>query len=244
MRCFVEPENWSAAEVELAGEEAHHLRTVLRGRVGQPVGLFDGRGRTAEAEVVALDRHTARVRVMQQAAEPRAPLELILIQGVPREQKMDLVVQKATELGVVRIVPVRADHAVMQVRSDNEDSKRERWQRIALNAAKQCGTAWLPEIGPVQDLEAALTALPASVVSLLCSLDPDARSLRETVVALRAVQPGALALVVGPEGDFSSRERAVARNAGARPVSLGARTLRSETAALYALSVLSYEFGL
>jgi 16S rRNA (uracil1498-N3)-methyltransferase len=171
-------------------------------------------------------------------------LELVLILGVPREQKMDLVVQKATELGVARILPVRADHAVMQVRSDNEDSKRERWNRIALNAAKQCGAAWLPEIAPAEDLETCLTTLPGPAALLLCSLDPDALPLRSTLQSIRVAAPRAVAVLVGPEGDFSARERAVARNAGARPVSLGPRTLRSETAALYALSVLTYEFGL
>jgi 16S rRNA (uracil1498-N3)-methyltransferase len=244
MRCFVEPARWQAGDdIELEGEEAHHLRTVVRGRVGQRVDLFDGRGHTAEAEIVAMDRHRACVRMVQQAAQPRAALETILILGVPREQKMDLVVQKATELGVTRILPVRADHAVMQVRSDNEDSKRDRWQRIALNAAKQCGTAWLPDIGPAQVLEDVLAGLPAATPSLLCSLDPDAAPLRPTLASLRALAPRAMAVLVGPEGDFSARERAVARNAGARPVHLGSLTLRSETAALYVLSVLKYEFG-
>ena len=243
MRCFIEPQHWSTAEVELADEEAHHLRTVMRARVGQTVGVFDGQGRTAEAEVISLERHTARVRVLQQNLEARSALELVLILGVPREQKMDLVVQKATELGVARILPVRADHAVMQVRSDNEDSKRERWNRIALNAAKQCGAAWLPTIAPAEDLETCLTTLAGPAALLLCSLDPDALPLRSTLQSIRAAAPRAVAVLVGPEGDFSARERAVARNAGARPVSLGPRTLRSETAALYALSVLTYEFG-
>lgn len=243
MRCFIEPERWSTAEVELAGEEAHHLRTVMRARVGQIIGVFDGRGRTAEAEVISLERHAARVRVLQQNVESRPARELALILGVPREQKMDLVVQKATELGVARILPVRADHAVMQVRSDNEEAKHERWKRIALNAAKQCGAAWLPDIAPAEDLEACLTTLPGPAALLLCSLDPDALPLHSTLQAVRAAPPRVVAVLVGPEGDFSARERAVARNAGARPVSLGPRILRSETAALYALSVLIYEFG-
>ena len=243
MRCYVEPARWSSGEIDLAGEEAHHLRTVLRGKVGQVVGLFDGCGHTAEAEVVALDRHTARVRVVQAAEEARSGLELVLLQGVPREQKMDLVVQKATELGVSRILPVRADHAVMQVRDDNGESKRERWQRIALNAAKQCGAAWLPEIGPARALEDWLAHLGGAVTLLHCSLEADASPLRETLHGLRASPPRALGVLVGPEGDFSARERALARNAGARPVSFGTRVLRSETAALFALSVLVYEFG-
>ena len=244
MRCFVEPEQWTPGELELVGEEAHHLRTVLRGKIGQNIEVFDGRGRAASAEIVSLERHAARVRILQQTHEPRPALALVLVLGMPREQKLDLVVQKATELGVARILPVQADHAVMQVRRDNEESKRERWQRIALNAAKQCGAAWLPEIGPVQELEACLVALPGPVTSLVCSLEPDAHPLRETLQAVRAGQPKTLAVLVGPEGDFSARERAVARNAGARPVSLGSRVLRSETAAIYILSVLTYELGL
>lgn len=243
MRCFVEPARWSSGEIELAGEEAHHLRTVLRGKVGQTVGLFDGAGNTAEAEVLSLDRHSAKVRVVQTAQEPRPSLEITLIQGVPREQKMDVVIQKATELGVTRILPVRADHAVMQVRDDNEESKRERWQRIALNAAKQCGAAWLPEIGPARELEECLTTLPGPTALILCSLESDARPFRETLNTLRATSPRSIAVLVGPEGDFSARERAAARNAGARPVSFGTRVLRTETAAIFALSVLVYEFG-
>jgi len=244
MRCFVAPQQWQAGgDIELDDGEAHHLRTVIRGRVGQSIALFDGQGRTADAEIVALDRHHARVRVVQQAVATRPALETILILGLPREQKMDLVVQKATELGVTRILPVRADHAVMQVRSDNEESKRERWQRIALSAAKQSGAVWLSEIGAVQDLETALTNVPVAAPMLLCSLDPDAAPLRESIASLRGQAPRALAVLVGPEGDFSARERAAARNAGARPVSLGALTLRSETAALFALSVLKYEFA-
>ena len=242
-RCYAEPARWGGGEIELDPEESHHLRAVLRGKVGQRVGLFDGQGRTAEAEVLALERHAARVRILQQHLEARPILELALIIGVPREQKMDLVVQKATELGVARLLPVRADHAVMQVRSDNEENKRERWQRIALNAAKQCGAAWLPDIAPVQDLEPCLQQLPSPSACLLCSLEPDARPLRETLIALRQTQPRTVVALVGPEGDFSARERALARNAGARPVSLGAHTLRSETAALYILSVLNYELG-
>ena len=243
MRCFVEPEQWTPGELELVGEEAHHLRTVLRGKIGQNIEVFDGRGRAASAEIVSLERHAARVRILQQTHEPRPALALVLVLGMPREQKLDLVVQKATELGVARILPVQADHAVMQVRRDNEESKRERWQRIALNAAKQCGAAWLPEIGPARELEECLTTLPGPTALILCSLESDARPFRETLNTLRATSPRSIAVLVGPEGDFSARERAAARNAGARPVSFGTRVLRTETAAIFALSVLVYEFG-
>lgn len=242
MRCYVPPDQWQAGEMELAGDEAHHLRSVLRGQPGMPVEVFDGAGRVAECEVASIDRHLARVRVMQQRLMPRPALELTLVLGLPREQKLDLLIQKATELGVSRILPVRADHAVMQVREDREDAKLERWQRIALNAAKQCKSAWLPALAAPDDLAVVLAALPRQDVAILCSLEADARPVREVLSAATLPVRTAVALV-GPEGDFSARERAAARNAGARPVSLGHLTLRSETAALYALSVLDYVFG-
>lgn len=228
--------------MSLATEEVHHLRTVLRARAGQRVTLFDGRGRSADAEILELDRHGARLRVVQQHVHPEPAVELALIQGVPREQKMDLVVQKATELGVRRILPVQTDHAVMRVREDNGPAKRERWQKIALNAAKQCGCDWVPEVAPVQDLEACLAAMPRVDLLLVCSLEPDARPLREALCRAREGSPRSIAVLVGPEGDLSARERAAARNAGGRSVSLGSSVLRSETAALFVLSVLAYEF--
>lgn len=243
MRCYVEPAAWRADEMVLAEDEAHHLRTVLRGRIGAHLTLFDGRGRSAEVELVAVDRHGARLRVLQQHTRPPPAVELVVLQGLPREQKMDLIVQKATELGASRILPVATDHAVVRLREDNEAAKRGRWQKIALNAAKQCGSDWIPEVAPVQDLLACLGAMPRPDLFLLCSLDPDAVPLREALAAARGAAPRTIAVLVGPEGDFSARERAAARNAGARPVSLGLSILRSETAALYVLSILNYEFA-
>jgi len=242
MRCYVEPAAWRADQMELADEEVHHLHTVMRARVGFRVTLFDGRGRSAEAEILQIERHHARLRVLQQHDQPVPAVELVLIQGIPREQKMDLVVQKATELGVTRILPVQTDHAVMRLRADNEAAKRERWQKIALNAAKQCGSDWLPDVAPVQDLAACLSTMPRVDLFLVCSLEADARPLREIIEQARGAQPRSLAVLVGPEGDLSARERAAARNAGARSASLGSSVLRSETAALYVLSVLTYEF--
>lgn len=242
MRCYVEPAAWRADEMVLGQEETHHLHTVLRAKRQSRVTLFDGQGRSAEAEIVSLDRREARLRVLQQFVHPRPPVDLLLVQGIPREQKMDLVIQKATELGVSRILPVQTDHAVVRVREDNEASKLDRWQKIALNAAKQCGAEWLPGVAPVQGLEACLAALPHVDLFLHASLDPDARPLREVLQQARATAPRVIAALVGPEGDLSARERALARNAGARAVSLGSSVLRSETAALFVLSVLVYEF--
>lgn len=243
MRCFVPPDDWQTSEMELSRDEVHHLHTVLRAKAGAPVFAFDGHGRTAECEVVEIDRRRARLRVLQQHIHPKPSPEFILLQGLPREQKMDLLIQKATELGVHRIRPVQTDHAVARIREGNEESKRARWQRIALNAAKQCGAVWLPEVDPIQPLLTCLTEMQRVDLLLVCSLEPDTQPLRAVMQSARETQPATVAFLVGPEGDFSARERAAARNAGGRAVSLGDSILRTETTSLFVLSVLSYELS-
>lgn len=243
MRCYVPPASWHAHELDLPPEEVHHLHTVMRARMGEPVVAFDGCGRSADCEILELDRRHARLRVIQQREQPHPKPEFILLQGLPREQKMDFLIQKATELGVHRIRPVQTDHAVVRLREDLEAPKRERWQRIALNAAKQCGTPWIPEIEPVQPLLACLTDMPRVDVLIVCSLEPDAQPLRAVLQSARESAPASVAILVGPEGDFSARERAAARNAGGRAVRLGDSILRSETAAIFVLSVLTYELA-
>jgi 16S rRNA (uracil1498-N3)-methyltransferase len=243
MRCYVPPGDWHATELALPRDEVHHLHTVMRAKLGGHVTAFDGQGRSADCEIIELHRREARLRVLQQHVQARPSPELILLQGLPREQKMDLLIQKATELGIHRIRPVQTDHAVVRVREDIEAAKRERWQRIALNAAKQCGTDWLPEVEPVQPLLDCLTLMPRVDLLLVCSLEPDAVPLRSVLQAARDQRPASVAVLVGPEGDFSARERAAARNAGGRAVRLGDTILRSETASLFVLSVLTYELG-
>ena len=242
-RCHVPPEAWSTDLVTLDPEEMHHLVHVLRAEVGQEVTAFDGAGREATMAVHRIGRDEAVLRMLQQRTVRRPPVALTLVQAVPREQKMDVILQKATELGAARIAPVITDHGVVRLRGDDDDGKRGRWDKIVLNAAKQCGSAWLPELRPVQPLLEALPSMPPHDVLLVGSLEPDARPFREVLAEVRARAPAAVAFFVGPEGDFSGREYAAIRQAGARPVSFGSSVFRVETAAIYALSVLRYELG-
>lgn len=244
IRCYVEPAGWSADRIVLDREESHHVARVLRGQPGQPVTVTDGRGREAEAEIGDIQRDEVTLLVRQQRAirEPRTRLSLI--QALPREQKLDYVIQKATELGVQDLYPVVTDHAVARVRPGREEAKQDRWSKIAVNAIKQCHSVWLPTVHPVTTLDACLDALPSRDLIIACSLEPDAAPLPELIAALPAPAPTSIACVVGPEGDFTAREFAALRRAGARMVSLGPRVLRSETASLYILSVLHYLFVL
>jgi 16S rRNA (uracil1498-N3)-methyltransferase len=244
MRCYVPPENWRTDVLELDADETHHLAHVMRARVGDEVVVMDGAGRLADTRIAKIERHRAVLEVLLQRSAPRPRPHMTLIQAVPREQKLDYVIQKATELGVAEIVPVTTEYTVVRIREGGEEAKQERWWRIALGAAKQSGSAWIPDVRAVVALDDYLAHLPKFDLFLHCSLEPDAPPLRSVIDAVRGRDLEAVAVLVGPEGDFSARECAAARQAGGRPVSLGDLTLRSETASLYALSILRYELTL
>jgi 16S rRNA (uracil1498-N3)-methyltransferase len=243
MRCYAEPAAWTSDVIELGTEEAHYLRDVLRAKPGQVLRIFDGQGREADAELVEVLRRGARVRVLQQRYVPPPSTALVLVQALPREQKMDLIVQKATELGAARILPVISERSLVRLSEHDLAAKRERWERIALNAAKQCGSCWIPEIRKPAPLHDRICDMERPGLFLLASLLPDAEPLREVLHRALATRPPSVAVLIGPEGDFTAGESAAARNAGAVGVRLGPLTLRSETAALFAMSVVRYAFG-
>lgn len=243
MRCYIPSSDWSPTRLVANDDEAHHLIHVLRVKPGQPVEAFDGAGRSAQAEVEVIQKHRVELRVLQVREHPRPPVAITLIQALPREQKMDLVIQKAVELGAAGIVPVITRHSLVRLDKSGSDAKRDRWDKIAVNAAKQCGSYWLPAFAPVQTFDTLLKNLPDYDLLLVCSLEGDALPLKTVLRAQRGTPVKSVAFLVGPEGDLSQDERNEARRIGARPVTLGGLTLRSETAAIFALSILSYEFA-
>jgi 16S rRNA (uracil1498-N3)-methyltransferase len=243
MRYYIAPSAWSPDEMTLTGEEAHHLLHVLRGKEQEQVLLVDGQGREALTEIITATRKEARLKVVQQRSAPKPAIELTLIQALPREQKMDLIIQKATELGVQHIVPVISDHSVVRLNAGQAEGKIDRWNKIALSAVKQSGCLWTPVIHPVLPLLDYIGNMPRFDCLMTCSLEPDTLPLRDIIQTAKANRAKSVAFLVGPEGDLTVRELAAARNAGARMVSLGPQVLRSETAALYVMSVLQYEFG-
>jgi 16S rRNA (uracil1498-N3)-methyltransferase len=243
MRCYVPPSDWSNELITLSHDEAHHAAHVLRAKVGQPVRVFDGRGREGVTEVKELKRNKLTLKMLQQSTKPRPRVSLTLIQALTREQKLDFILQKATELGASTIVPVITEHAIARIRPGEEEARLARWRKIVLNAAKQCGAVWLPEVLAPVKMQTFLEVSPRYDLFLVASLAIDARPLRDVIVASRDRERSTIAFLIGPEGDLTVREDSAARNAGAIPVSLGDLTLRAETAAIYALGVLKYEFG-
>jgi 16S rRNA (uracil1498-N3)-methyltransferase len=247
-RFFLPPAAWPGdvtsergPEAELTGDEARHLSQVLRLQTGAVITVFDGAGRRAEAEVL----HVARERVALKlgAVQPRRPTlpVITLVQAIPKGKNMDLIVQKAVELGIASIQALVTRHTVVHP----GEGKAGKWRRTALEACKQCGQDLLPNIPDPLPFDRWLAAhakdSTLSGLRLIASLTPGARPLREVL----REYPGTTqaTLLIGPEGDFSAAETAAAQAAGFVPVSLGEIDLRVETAALFCLSALRYEFS-
>jgi 16S rRNA (uracil1498-N3)-methyltransferase len=242
-RCFVDPAGWQNPVMWLNGDDSRHLTDVLRVGVGDPVVVSNGQGGSAEAVIIEITSRGVSVRILDRQYQSGDGVLLTLIQAVPKAQKMDWIIQKATEIGVWSILPVMTDRGIVKLEEERADKRTSRWQRIAVEAARQCRTTWIPKVEPVAPLgEILCRPLPLDVL-LIGSLEPDARSLKACLAGVRARGVKSIGLMIGPEGDFSPREFELARKAGAIPVSYGSRVLRVETASLYGLCVLQYELN-
>lgn len=240
VRCYVPPETWTAEPLEISGEEWHHLVRVLRVRCGDVVEIFNGRGGIGTAKVELVEHRLVRLRPLTHAQQPPPRPAVTLIQAILRETPMDWVLQKAVELGVSILAPVWTARGV--VRPAPSENRKRRWEAIVLNAVRQSRTAWWPVVETPRALTDFLARVPRPDLFLVAALDPDAIPLR-VALEVGGRTPESVAVLVGPEGDFTPEELRAAKEAGAVAVSLGERTLRAETAALYLLSVIQYQYG-
>jgi 16S rRNA (uracil1498-N3)-methyltransferase len=231
-------------EIALGADESHHLVAVNRAAQGATVVAFDGKGSEWICELTNADKRAARLKVrFAQKAKPM-PWRITLGQALPLGGAMDSIVRKATEIGVALIVPLESERTQVHLDGDRSEKKIEKWQTAALEAAKQCGNPWLPEIGPVTGAAAFMAAAKGYDLKLIASLQPGAKSLKSVLEQFRSSQnraPKNVLWLIGPEGDFTQAEMSMALGSGFEPITLGPLVLRCETAAVYALSVLSYE---
>jgi 16S rRNA (uracil1498-N3)-methyltransferase len=240
-RHHVTPGQIGQSPLVLGRIEARHLQTVLRVRQGDAIELFDGRGRTVAARIAACDRHGLTLEhTAAPVAHPAPACRLTLAPCVSKGRRMDWTLEKAAELGAGCIMPILSERSVIQLDTPGEaDDKQARWQRIVVEATRQCGGAWVPEVMAPLPFDQALPRLRAIRPLLAAALTPDARPLREILADLAAATPPReAAWIVGPEGDFTPGEIERLREASARLCSLGAHVLRTETAAVYGLAVL------
>ncbi|MBL7017180.1 MAG: 16S rRNA (uracil(1498)-N(3))-methyltransferase [Kiritimatiellales bacterium] len=248
---FVTPEMLKDDLVVLSPEESHHLSRVLRVEPGQELTLFDGEGTRAEGVIETVTKKEVTVRITaRETAEPPS-VEITLIQAVCKPDRFEMILQKATELGVRAIQPVVTANASLP--AGKIEKMIGRGEAIIRNAAQQCGTAWLPKFQGLEKLPAIFPSIGKFDAVFIGSLHPNAKPFREAFRQVRAAGgtpavraagvPPALrvALVIGPEGDFTEEEVNAAVEAGAIPVTFGKQILRTETAAIFGLSVLTYE---
>jgi 16S rRNA (uracil1498-N3)-methyltransferase len=246
-RFYISPENWHPDALALTGSEAHHSRDVLRMKRGEKLVLFNGCGREITAEIIDLGSSEIRLRKLHEAGTPPLRCRIVLGQAVPKGKNMEVIVQKAVEIGAEQIAPIISDRTVVQVDSESAAQKQAKWQQIAIEAAKQCGQNWLPRVHVPRKLSEFFDAATSDAgfdLRLIGSLQPDAQHLKKILADYSSehqCRPQSVLMLIGPEGDFTPAELALARRHGCCPITLGPIILRVETAAIYCLSVLSYE---
>lgn len=243
-RFYLPPEECAASGFVLRGREAHHASRVLRLRTGDPVTVLNGVGGLWGCEVFSVGKDAVGLRIIEKTHTSEPATRITLVQALPKGKLFDSIIQKATELGVTRVVPLLSERVVTLIDDDNEASKLEHWRTVAVEAIKQSGQVWLPEImEPATPTEVLKWSL-GDELTLVASLQPGSRHPKAWFEEFRQREgrgPRSACVWVGPEGDFTAAEIGAILEAGTRPITLGPLVLRCETAATYCLSVLSYE---
>ena len=243
-RFYIAPEEWQPDVLVLVGAEAHHARDVLRLEASAKVVVFNGKGREITAEIVASEGTEVRLRKLSEAKTPPLRCRITLGQAIPKGKNMDLIVQKAVEIGAAEIVPLLSDRTIVRLDEESAASKQAKWQTVAIEAAKQCGQNWLPQVRTPKTLAQFFAERGRFDLQLIGSLQSDAMHLKKILAEYlleHGDRPGSVLMLVGPEGDFTPAELSLARSQGCRPITLGPVVLRVETASIYCLSILSYE---
>ena len=214
----------------LAGDEAHHCLNVLRHVAGDKVVVFDGQGHEATAQIVSADKRQAVLRILHRAKSPSVACRLTLAQAVPKGKNMDLIIEKAVELGAHAIVPLLSERTVVQLDAAESAAKREKWQTVAREACKQCGQNWLPEVAAPVSTKAFFEQQKPKGLLLIASLQADSRPIKE-VLAEFSGPIADVTIFVGPEGDFTPAEIGLAKSISrSLPAAARSRSGRSSCA--------------
>jgi 16S rRNA (uracil1498-N3)-methyltransferase len=244
-RFYAEPEAFGQGEAKITGGEFQHLKKVLRLMPGDRAEVFDGAGRGFIGRLISVGETEAIFSLDEPVTQKRdSSLNVCLAQGIPKGEKMEWVVQKATELGVAAILPLELSRCVVRLENDKKRrERRSRWQKVAREAARQCGRLTAPEVMAPMDLAAFLRQIRPPEL-LLIPWEEGGQALGAFFQeAGPSWQKEKIYMMIGPEGGMSEKEVEQGRRAGGRVLTLGPRILRTETAGLMLLSVLQYQWG-
>lgn len=237
-RFYVPREAVKAKTIVISGEEAHHIIDVMRLKPSDAIVAFDGTGREYAGIISSIANKTAVVEILSVREPAAASLARItLIQAIPKKAKMDYIVEKATELGVAAVIPVFTERTIPAWDDKKKAACAARWRKIALEASKQCSRPDIPAVSEIRTFSEALKEASAGL-ALIAALTADAVGIKKAVSGFRG---GSVAVAIGPEGDFTPHEVGEAVASGFKPVSLGPRVLKSDTAGLAVLAILDYE---
>lgn len=237
---FVTPGQVKDNCIYISGSDVNHIKNVLRMKIGEALQISDGNNKQYLCQVASMDGEEVCVTILkEQSADTELPSKLYLFQGLPKSDKMELIVQKAVELGVYEIVPVATRRAVVKLDGKQASKKIERWNSISEGAAKQSGRSIIPKVKQVMPYKEALAyAKQLDVVLIPYEL---AEGMKETKQTISSIESGqSVGIFIGPEGGFEVAEMEQAIESGAKAITLGKRILRTETAGLTTLSILMY----
>lgn len=240
-RFFAPKENIKENLIYIDGQEARHILNAMRLKENDKVIVFDGTGKEYTGFIKQAKPKSVTVEIISTKTPKVDTLpEITLAQAVPKKEKMDYIVEKATELGVHTVIPIISERTIVRLEEDKANNKAARWKKIAKETAKQCGRTKVPEIKDVKKFYNAIDDINNFDLALLACLAEDTISLKD---AISDFATGKIIIFIGPEGDFTPEEIKMAKVTSCKFVSLGNRTLKSDTAGVYVLSVLNHEFS-
>lgn len=239
-RFFVTPDQVGEDKIRIQGSDVNHMKNVLRMRPGEEVMVSDGNNRQYRCRVEDYPDGEAVLAILEAGlVDTELPSRIYLFQGLPKQEKMELIVQKAVELGVCQVIPVQTRRCVVKLDAKKAAKKVQRWQQIAESAAKQAGRGYIPVVSEVMTFQEALAFSETLDIRLIPYELAD--GMEGTRKILDGIRPGqSVGIFIGPEGGFEKEEVSRAVEAGAMPITLGKRILRTETAGIAVLSILMY----
>lgn len=247
-RFYVKPDYIKDKLAIITGDELKHLRQVLRLKTGDSIKVFDGLGREYDGVIKLVGQDEASVELEEASINHReSPVDIWLVQGLPKGDKMEFIIQKATELGVKGIIPFMSQRSIVRLKDKNKAEKVKRWQKVAIEACKQCRRSYIPHVTSPQRLVDILNQLPTDRI-ILIPWEEGGRPLKdvlqdEEVHIENNASKKIIYILIGPEGGLEEHEVTAFKEYGAIPVTLGPRIMRTETAGLVSIAVTMYQWG-